>query len=100
MGDDGKVANKGEAHLTSVKLGGVGSLAFGVSNSGRAHDLNVASTSSVPASHLRVHLADRTVKCCLPVLLVHVVDTRARVVTEPYSKVLHLVGLLLVDLLN
>ena len=83
-----------------MKLKGVVALALGVGNDSGSHDLDVACAGAVATSHLRVHLADGTVEGGLTVLLVHVVDTRARVVAKPDSEVLDLVGLLLVDLLN
>lgn len=57
-------------------------------------DLDRSVTSTVGTSHLRIALLDSTDQRGVAVLLVHVVSTRARVVTQPDSVVLHLAALL------
>ena len=57
-------------------------------------DLDRSVTSTVGTSHLRIALLDSTNQRGVAVLLVHVVSTRARVVTQPDSVVLHLAALL------
>lgn len=51
------------------------------------------------SSHILVHALDSVCTGQLTILLVHVVRSRARIVAEPDTKVLHLQGLLLVDLI-
>ena len=81
-------------------LKSVRTLAFSLRDGSGPDDLKVASSSSVTASHLCEHLSDSTVEGGIAVLLVHVMDTGAGVVTEPDGVVFNLVGLPLVDLLD
>ena len=55
-------------------------------------------TGTVPRSHILVHALHSCSTGKFTVLLVHVVGTRTRVVTQPDAEVLNLQRLLLVDL--
>lgn len=55
-------------------------------------------TGTVAGSHVRVQGLDGIGSGQLSVLLVHVVSARARVVSQPDTEVLDLLGVLLVDL--
>lgn len=55
-------------------------------------------TGTVTGSHIRVQGLDSIGSGELTVLLVHVVCTGARVVSQPDTEVLDLLGVLLVDL--
>ncbi len=57
-----------------------------------------AEASTVPSSHVLVHALDSVSTAEVAVLLVHVVGTRARIVSEPDAEVLDLQRLLFVDL--
>lgn len=61
-------------------------------------DVNGAETGTVTRGHILVQRLDRVGSGHLTELLVHVVGTGARVVTEPDSEVLDLLWALLVDL--
>ena len=100
LGYHGHVSDQGETNLTTVELNGVGALAVAISDGSGSDDLEVASSSAVSSGHFSVHLSNSSVEGGITVLLVHVVDTRARVITNPYSKVFNLVGLSLVNLLK
>merc|ERR1719239_2085622 len=54
----------------------------------------------VPCSHVTVALRDGRVDGQVPVLAVHVVCSRTRVIPQPNTEVLDLEGLLLPDLFN
>jgi hypothetical protein len=60
--------------------------------------VNRPETRSVAGSHVLVERIDGLCPGHLAVLLVHVVGTRARVVADPDTEVLDLLGSLLVDL--
>ncbi len=60
--------------------------------------VNRPETGTVPSRHILVHALHSISPAELPVLLVHVVRSRARVVSEPDTKILDLQWLLLVDL--
>lgn len=55
-------------------------------------------TGTVAGSHVRVQGLDSIGSGQLSVLLVHVVSARTRVVSQPDTEVLDLLGVLLVDL--
>lgn len=61
-------------------------------------DVDGAETSTVLGSHILVAGSDGISTGELTVLLVHVMGARARVIANPNTKVLHLHGLLLEDL--
>lgn len=66
------------------------SLQILIGNNGSSDDLNGTITSTVSSSHLLIALLDSTQKSHITVLLVHVVGSRARIVTQPDSIVSHL----------
>ena len=66
------------------------SLQLTVLHHSRLDDLDRTVTSTVRSSHLLVALLHGTQKGHITVLLVHVVGSRARVVTQPNTEVLHL----------
>lgn len=47
-------------------------------------------TSSVPCSHVPIALSDSTANTQITVFTVHIVDTRARLIAQPDTKVLDL----------
>lgn len=63
-------------------------------------DVNAAEPSTVSGSHVLVKSLDGGSARQVTVLLVHVVGARARVVSDPDTKVLDLVGVLLRDSLD
>ena len=66
------------------------SLQLTVLHHGRLDDLDRTVTSTVRSSHLLVALLHGAQQGHITVLLVHVVGSRARVVTQPNTEVLHL----------
>jgi hypothetical protein len=87
-----------ESKLGGKELLDVGTTNIGVGDLSNADDLNRSKTSTVAGSHVLVAGNDGSAAGHLAVLLVHVVGTRARIVTEPDTVVLDLLGALLVDL--
>lgn len=63
-------------------------------------DVDRSEAGSVAGSHILVERVDGLTSGHSTVLLVHVVSTGARVVTDPHSKVLDLCGVLLKDLVD
>jgi hypothetical protein len=68
-----------------------------ISNNRGLNDLDRTITGTVSTSHLLIALLDSTKKSSITVLLVHIVGTRTRVVSEPDTIVLDF-GVLLMDL--
>ena len=64
----------------------------------KSTDVDRPETSTVTSRHVLIKGFHRIRASELTELLVHVVCARARVVAKPYAKVLHLHGLLFVDL--
>lgn len=60
--------------------------------------MNLPEARTMTGSHILVESVDSVGSAEFTVLLVHVVGTRARVVTDPDTEVLDLLGALLVDL--
>jgi hypothetical protein len=87
-----------ESKLGSKELLDVRTTDISVADLSNTDDLDRGETSTVAGSHVLVASNNSSATGHLAVLLVHVVGTRARIVTEPDTVVLDLLGALLVDL--
>jgi len=93
------LARKRELNLGVVELLGGRTTTFVGGNLLHLDDLNGGGSGSVPGAHVTVTLSHRAGGRQIAVLAVHVVGTRARVVSEPDAQVLDGSRPLLVDLL-
>ena len=98
VGSTDDAVGQGELETGNQDLLDVGATDISVGDLSDADDLDGAGASAVAGSHVRVAGLDGGVAGQLTVLLVHVVGTGARVVSDPDTEVLDLEGLLLVDL--
>lgn len=89
---------KGEPDLLLCKLSTVGPLELTSTEGSGTDDLDGTRTTTVTSSHLVVKLRHSSRELQVTVLAVHVVGSRARVVTEPDSVVLDGTGVLLNNL--
>jgi len=67
---------------------------------GNLQNVNRPESSPVPRGHIRVQRIDGIGPRSLPILFVHVVRSRSRIVANPNSKVLHFLWALLVNLVD
>lgn len=65
---------------------------------GSLDNLNAGETDPVAGSHLIVHQINSTIKSCVTELLVHVVVASSTLVPQPYTIVLNLGWVLLINL--
>jgi len=100
LGDDLSRSDEGESEILVDKLVGVVSLQFLILDDRSLDDLDVASHSSVSSGHVAVHLSNSSSQTGSSVLLVHIVSSASRSVSEPDSEVLDLSGGLVEDLGN
>lgn len=97
----GATVRKGELETRSHELLDVRTLdILGLLDLGDLENVDRGETGTVAGSHVLVERLGGLGARKRTELLVHVVGTRARVVSEPDSEVLDLEGLLLVDLLG
>ena len=100
LGDDLSWSDKRESEVLVDKLVGVISLKFLILDDRGLNDLDVASHSSMSASHVAVHLTDSSSQTGSSVLLVHIVSSTSGSVSEPDGEVLNLGWGLVEDLGN
>ena len=79
---------KWELDFITVELLGALPLTHFIRNCGCLDDLDAGEPDSVARSHLIVHLFNSAVKCCVTILLVHVVITSSALVPQPDTVVL------------
>lgn len=89
-----------EVDLGIVELQGVVAAALSSGDNGGANNLDVSSAGAMARCHFSVHLINGSGEGGRTVLLVHVVRSRARIISNPDAKVLDNVGVLLEDLMH
>lgn len=87
-----------ELDVVGVELLGVDALGLGGLEDGGLDDLDRRAASAVAGGEISIHLLDGASEGDVTVLLVHVVGTRAGVITDPEAEVLDVVRVLLEDL--
>ena len=92
------LAGERELDLGVVELLDVGALGEGCGHHLSLDDGNARLPHAMSTSHLRVHLLDCAVHGQVPVLLVHVVVARSRLISDPEAKILHAGGAAVKDL--
>lgn len=97
----GDAVGERELQVLGNQLLDVGALDVGgLLDLNNTEDVDGPETGTVAGSHVRVQGLDGIGSGQLSVLLVHVVSARARVVSQPDTEVLDLLGVLLVDRLD
>lgn len=97
----GNTVGERELEVLGDELLDVGALDVGgLLNLNDTENVDRPETGTVASSHVRVQGLDGIGSGQLAVLLVHVVGTRSRIVSQPNTEVLDLLGVLLVDRLD